>query len=120
MMNGAHLKGMGGMAQMARGPSAADLMQRPEPTQQDDMLGPLFEAATAAGLQFDPMTVMQDPQAMSAVLDAAAKSDLGATDGGIDLIMGVAERMGLPSPFRRQQEGASPTAPDYATGGRYS
>lgn len=119
MMNGSHLK-QAGMAQPASGLTGMQLAQGPEPTQEMDLWGPVFEAADKAGVQYDPMSVMRDPQQMKAVLEAAAKSDLGATDGGIDLIMGLAEQMNLPSPFRRQQDTRPPPdAPDYATEGRF-
>ncbi len=105
-MNGAHLKGAGGsMAQPARGMTGANLPQGEAPQQSDPLAG-IFAAADAAGVQYDPTTVMQDPRAMQAVLGAAAQSDYGATDMGAEMIDRLAQQYGVQSPF--QQGGPQP------------
>jgi len=110
MMNGAMLRGgPQPMAQPAAapGPSGADLRGGPPQAPQGPDLGPLapvFEAAAAAGIQFDPQEAMQNPAAMQAIFDAAAQTDFGATDGGAEHLDGLAQQLGLESPFRGMGE----------------
>lgn len=124
-MTGAALRGNPQLAQPT-GASGRDLRQMPDAAQEmagqpagesdelNQAIGTLIEAAKSAGFDMPAEGVTQEqlPQVYQQLLQAAAKSDMGATDGGIALIERMARTLGLPSPFEPHGEG-----PDYVFGG---
>lgn len=85
--------------------------------QEDEMVNQqiqrVIEAAKTVG--FDENAAMQggaNPQMYQELLKRASESEWGATDDGINTIVGVSQMLQVPSPYRRGPD--TEQAPDYA------
>jgi len=80
--------------------------------EETNVLGDIQDAAESVGWKSSGGPLSRTEAA--GMLQAAAQSDLGATDGGISAIVRAAKTYGLPNPFGGQGGGGA----DYAFGGR--